>query len=382
MVHSLDYSNSKNIPESWIKQRNSLHGLAQLKFDLKYFFINAAIGQVKDYANVLREFPADVLLADSFFLGASLVHEHSGLPWAQLGVSVLTTRSRDTALFGLKMQPSTSALGHLRNIGLNWLFQNVLFRDLLTYTNEVRASIGLPTSSTSFFDSVSPFLYLAGTVPEFEYPRSDLPLQVHFVGPLLSDPPSEFTPPFWWSDLQRDQPIVHVTQGTVATDPEQLIVPTLRALEQENVLVIATTGGQPIDTVKLHPIPKNARVELFIRHYYLLPHVDVMVTNGGYNGVQLALANGVPMLAAGQTEDKPEVCARIEWSGVGIHLKPKKPTPKQIKEAVQKLLSEPNYKTRAKYLQTQVSHYHAPTRSVELLESLARTKQPILRLSV
>lgn len=104
-----------------------------------------------------------------------------------------------------------------------------------------------------------------------------------------------------------------------------MIVPTLQALADEDVLIVATTGVQPVESLKLAQYPTNARIEPFIPHSQLLPHVDVMVTNGGYNGVQMALANGVPLVAAGQTEDKPEVCARIDWSGVGINLKPRHP---------------------------------------------------------
>ena len=37
-----------------------------------------------------------------------------------------------------------------------------------------------------------------------------------------------------------------------------------------------------------------------------------MLTNGGYGGVQYALAHGVPLVVAGDTEDKPEVAARVE----------------------------------------------------------------------
>jgi formate dehydrogenase assembly factor FdhD len=39
----------------------------------------------------------------------------------------------------------------------------------------------------------------------------------------------------------------------------------------------------------------------------LLPKVDVMVTNGGYGGVQRAVSTGVPLVVAGSTEDELEV---------------------------------------------------------------------------
>jgi hypothetical protein len=112
---------------------------------------------------------------------------------------------------------------------------------------------------------------------------------------------------------------------------------------------------------------------------HLLPHVDIMVTNGGYNGVHMALANGVPLVAAGVTEDKPEVCARVQWSGVGINLKTNKPTPMQIREAVNKIRYSSHYRQKAKLFQAEIASYDAPTLATMLLEQLAATQQPVLK---
>lgn len=376
----LDYSYPQNVPQSWTEQRDSLRGLAQLKFDLKHFFINAALGQVKDYGEILRQFPADVLLADFCFLGASWVWEQGGPPWAGFGISALAFSSRDTAPFGLGLQPDASIQGRVRNRSLNWLFQQVLFRNLSVYMNQVRASIGLPHKTQGgFFDTISPFLHLAATLRDFEYPRSDLAAQVHFIGPLLSTLQVNFTPPVWWDELKGNKPIIHVTQGTVATNPNDLIVPTLHALKHENVLVVATTGSsEPTESIKLADTPVNARIEQFIPYSHLLPLVDVIVTNGGFNGVQMALSNGVPLVAAGGTEDKPEVCARIEWAGVGINLKTKTPTSNKIGDAVKRILENPKYQTRAKHFQAEIKRKDAAVLALNLLEQLAETKQPIL----
>lgn len=378
ITSGLDYSYAHNVPQEWTDQRNALRGPAQLKFDLKHFFIDAAVGQVKDLAAILSDFSADVLIADCFFLGASWIYEQGGPPWAEFGISALGFSSQDTAPFGLGLKPTASVLGRLRNRSLNWVLQQVVFRDLATHTNKLRASLGLPPSSQTFFDTLSPFLYLAGTVPSFEYPRSDLPSQVHFIGPLLPSLSIEFVSPSWWQDLQRDQPIILVTQGTVATVLDDLLMPTLQALAQEDVLVVGTTGGEGPENLNL-TLPTNARIERFIPFSHLLPYVDVMVTNGGFNGVQMALANGVPLVAAGQTEDKSDICARIEWSGVGINLRTKTPTPNQIKQAVRRVLTNPNYKNRSKDFQVEISRYQTPKIAATLLEQLALTKQPILR---
>ena len=376
----LDYSYPENVPQAYIDQRNALRGAAQLKFDLKHFFIDAAVGQVEDLKAILRDFPADVLLADFCFLGAAWLHEQTGLPWAGVGISVLASSSRDTAPFGLGLKPDASAFGQFRNRSLNWLTQQMLFREVTTYTNQVRSRLSLPPCPTSFFNTLSPFLHLAGTVPQFEYPRRDLPAQVHFVGPLLAATATDFTPPAWWNDLKGNQPVVLVTQGTVATDPQALIVPALRALAQENVLVVATTAGRSIDLPE--GIPANARIESFIPFSELLSDVDVMITNGGYNGVQMALAQGVPLVAAGQSEDKPEICTRIEWSGVGINLKTDKPTVQQIRSAVSKLLKDSRYKSRAQDFQIAIAQCNAPVLAATRLEQLANTKQPVLRTDV
>jgi UDP:flavonoid glycosyltransferase YjiC (YdhE family) len=108
-----------------------------------------------------------------------------------------------------------------------------------------RAEVGLPPLGQSFIDTFAgDYLYLQGTVPSFEYPRGDLPEHLHFVGPFLpEEAPPGFAAPAWWPELDQERPVVLLTQGTVATDPRQLIVPALRALAEEPVLVLATSGG-------------------------------------------------------------------------------------------------------------------------------------------
>ena len=55
----------------------------------------------------------------------------------------------------------------------------------------------------------------------------------------------------------------------------ELIAPTLRALADEDVLVVVTTGGRPLAT--LPPLPANARAAEFLPCDELLPRTAVYV---------------------------------------------------------------------------------------------------------
>jgi UDP:flavonoid glycosyltransferase YjiC (YdhE family) len=68
-----------------------------------------------------------------------------------------------------------------------------------------------------------------------------------------------------------------------------------------------------------------------------------MVTNGGYGGVHFALRHGVPLVVAGMTEDKIEVSARIEWSGVGVNLRTNRPTDAAVAAGVRRVLGDPSF---------------------------------------
>jgi UDP:flavonoid glycosyltransferase YjiC (YdhE family) len=147
---------------------------------------------------------------------------------------------------------------------------------------------------------------------------------------------------------------VHVTQGTIDNaDLGRLIAPTLRALADDDVLVVATTGGRPVEEVERAlggALPANARVAEFLPYDRLLPLCSAVVTNGGFGGVQRVIAHGLPLVVAGSTEDKPEVAARVAWAGCGRNLRTGTPRPDAIRRAVRDVLTTPSYRARSREL--------------------------------
>ena len=164
-----------------------------------------------------------------------------------------------------------------------------------------------------------------------------------------------------------------VTQGTLATDPDNLLRPAISALADQDVLVIATSGGPDPETVlAARDRPANVRIEPFVPFTELLPLVDVMITNGGYGGVQMALAYGVPLVGAGTTEDKMEVNARAAHSGAGVSLKVDRPTSSQVLSGVRTVLDDPAYRARARLLQQAYARYGGARRAAAIVAGTAR----------
>jgi UDP:flavonoid glycosyltransferase YjiC (YdhE family) len=53
--------------------------------------------------------------------------------------------------------------------------------------------------------------------------------------------------------------------------------------------------------------------------------------------VNQALSYGIPIVGAGASEDKPDVNARVAWSGVGIDLQTNTPVPEALRGGAQRL---------------------------------------------
>jgi MGT family glycosyltransferase len=343
------------------RESSSKRGVRGVKDDLRRIFIGPIPGQYRDLQAILGERPTDGIVVDAMFLGAiplALGRRQDRPVLACVGVMPYASCSRDTAPFGVAFQPGKGPLARARNRVLNWATEHGALADIQRFARHRLAEAGVSTRFPGYFIDLQPKVvdaYLQATVAGFEYPRSDLAPSVRFVGPILARPTSDFAEPSWWDELGAGRPVVHVTQGTLDNaDLDRLLLLTTRALARHDLLVVATTGGP--DPEPLRPgLPANVRLERFIPHDRLLPHVDVMVTNGGYGGVQQALANGVPLVVAGDSEDKPEVAARVQWSGTGVNLRTGRPSPAMVARAVRTVLKDPTYRARAQTLQEQIA---------------------------
>jgi UDP:flavonoid glycosyltransferase YjiC (YdhE family) len=324
--------------------RAKLKGVKAAAFDIEHVFARPARAQYDALVAALAAQPADAVLAEPVFLGAAFLLEHQRPERPAVVmccVIPLCVDSRDIAPFGLGLPPAR-ILNRPRNAALAALSRRMLRRPYGIIDDLHREVHGKPMPGTLTTWGRRADALVQFTVPSFEYPLSDAPPEHHFAGPL-SAAGSQTPLPEWWDELDGSKRVIHVTQGTIANfDYDQVIAPTLEALADEDVLVVVSTGGRALDT--LPPLPANARAATYLPYDELLPRTAVYVTNGGYGGVQYALRYGVPIVATGGKEDKPEVGARVAWTGVGRRIRSEHPTPRALRRDILAVLNQPRYR--------------------------------------
>ena len=340
-------------PNDAFPERAALRGVPEVRFSLTNLFVKPAPAQVRAVDAAIADRAVDVIITEAMFFGAAII---AARPRAErpaiitLGIVPLSVTDPDVAPFGLGIPPLPGPLGRLRNGMLRTMSEKMVFAPVLAAARAAfQEALGRVPTDLALFDAPTRSdLLLQFTVPGFEYPLRRPRENVRFVGPISRTAPSGAATPAWWGDLDGDRPIVHVTQGTIANDdPTQLIVPTIEGLADQDVLVVVSTGGRPASTVTdalIGAVPDNVRIAEYLPYDLLFPRLAAFVSNGGYGGLHYALEHGVPIVAAGTTEDKLETTARVAWSGAGINLKTESPEPWKVREAVTAVLAKPSYR--------------------------------------
>ena len=330
-------------------ERAGMSPLAAVAFDIEHIFIRPGEGQYAGLQQLLHSEPVDAVIVDPLFAGGVLLGELPAdrrPPIVVGGVVPLALAGPGIAPYGLGVRPMSGPIGAIRNQILAAVNARVL-RPAEEAGTAIMQRIHGRAGSGPIMDWLTRAdAVIQLTVPSFEYPRPEPATRLAFTGMISTSSSLEHPRPAWWHELDGSRPVVHVTQGTIANDDlTELIIPTMRALADQEVLVVVATGGRPVSG--LGPLPDNARAAEFLPYSELFERTDVFVTNGGYGGVQFALAHGVPVVVAPGKEDKIEVAARITWSGTGVNVRRQRPSESRLRHGVRRVLTDSRFRTAA-----------------------------------
>ncbi|KAJ8109797.1 hypothetical protein OPT61_g7195 [Boeremia exigua] len=311
-----------------------------------------------------------ICLFDSSFVGLTPVLY--GAPGTRpdaaiaIGLAPYTGASNDTFPFRTGQQPDTSAdAKQIHFKAQQQQYASSPDRELNAHVREVVSGLGASTAVPGLFDlfATASDTYLQLGVPEFEYPRSDLRPGLKYIGAPVAVGMAERVLPEWWGDVleakKQGKTIVAVTPSSVVFDNNLLIIPALEALaDRSDVFVVATLVNFEVEQLDFK-IPGNARVAKFIPLDLALPHVDVLITNGGYGTIQQALKAGVPIIATGVGEDKAQTGGIINYVGNGIYHAVHQADKEMVSKAFEDVLNNKSYKAVSEAIAKECARYDA-----------------------
>lgn len=339
---------------------------------IKHVFYDNMQGQYADLCEILKDFEADILITDEWFTGAIPLAEKKVIPWVCYCNSPLFYYTDEIPFPGAGLFPDASHYGRNRNRIVNWMVPNIIFAGLQKYINRLRKEVGLGAMKHFFLinNIFISDLFVKFNTQAFEFNWKDLPESIHFVGPMLPEHGNKLS--FAWEGLlKKGKPVLFVTQGSVNNNNyNHLIIPALKALKGMDVMVVVATGSSDTGELEKEFASENVIIEKYVPYEFIMPYADMIITNGGFGGVITALWHGVPLIVAAETEDKPEIAARIEYCEVGINLGTGQPGTKKIRKAVEKIMLDKVFKDNAMRISEDFKKHDAPLETALLIEEI------------
>jgi MGT family glycosyltransferase len=340
---------------------------------LREWLLGTVDEQLEDLAAVVEGWRPDVVVCDPAMWGPLLVlHERIGIPLAVMSyVAACMLPGPEGPILGVPLPRARGTTARLGRRALR-VVARIAAASVRREAERIRARHGvrpMRTSVTAYAGEMP--LYIVPSTPAYDRARSDLPRSVHYVGPCQWDKPGATPPPAWLTEMSRDQPLVYATEGTMHSKPAFVLRAALQGLASLPVRVVATTGThRDPATLALGKVPSNARVDRFVPHSDVLPRADVVVTTGGTGTVLASLSAGVPLVVVPTAWDQPENAWRVVEAGAGVRVAPAHCTPNTIRVAVERVLSDPSFRTNARRLGADFARHGGAAQAADLLEGL------------
>jgi len=280
-------------------------------------------GVSRECAEQLARFPADAVLFDWMLTGAGIAAEAARLPSAALVHCPFPVPVAGAPPLFSGLRPMRGRLGAARDGAFSLAARAALVPGL-PGLNRARAKQGLgPLRRWDQQLLAANEIYVV-TAPELDFAtQGRLPANVHYVGPAFEPYPAEWRSP--WG-AHNDDPLVVISLSTSYMNQQPLAQRILHAIDGLPVRALLT-AGPALDTESLD-VPANTRVVDFVPHRSVFPHAALVISHAGWQTINAALSDGVPLLCIPDGRDQPDNAARVLAVGAGVRAKKSAPVPK------------------------------------------------------
>jgi zeaxanthin glucosyltransferase len=327
----------------------------------------------------LRDLDVDGAVIDQTVAGGGSAAESAGVPFVTICSALLWNEQETIPPLFTTWMYSTGQGARLRNragyAAWHWYMQPTL-----RIINRYRKRWNLRPLAT-LQDTFSQLAQISQLCPEFDFPGRDLPANFDYIGSLASGRQMKQDATFPWDKLDG-RPLIFASLGTVNSGAMiwafRRIATACAGLDAQLVLGLGKWKEKDESpSSKLGPLPGDPIVVDFAPQLALLDRAALLVTHAGVNTVLEALSRGVPMVAMPRGGDQAGMAARIEHSGAGLCTSLRRTRPEVLRGMVQRVLSEDEFRRRARELGHAMTAAGGVQRAAEITESVLENRQPL-----
>jgi MGT family glycosyltransferase len=295
--------------------------------------------------------------------------ELAGCPWARfVSANPLEMRDRD-------LPPPLSGLpvGDRTEWGAFVEEYHRVHEDLLAQHNDFRASVGAEPCPPDEFNTHSPWLNMY-LFPEIaDYARA-VPLDEtwHRLQSTVRTSDAAYDVA---EHLPGDGKVIYLSLGSLGCMDVGLMQRLIDALATTEHRTIVSMGPLK-DQMRLGP---NMAGDRFLPQPSILPQCDLLITHGGNNTTCEGFHFGLPMIGLPLFWDQYDNAQRLEETGFGRRLPTYDWTEEQLVGAVNGLLADEGLAARMRTNAEAIRSEPGRVKGADLLERLARTKEPVTR---
>ena len=277
-------------------------GLSEVLYALKVF-VSGFNKYLRFLTDLCNKFEPDFIIYDYTFFPAIAVSEklsikrvavyHSGLPFLEYPIPPIGT--------DLKYGEYTYDVFNR--------FFNLVEKEEQKIVTKIRKHIGIFDLSL-IKEPNSNFLNIINTVPNAEYPRNNLPKNIHFVGPS-----TKITDGVELKTKKHNH--IYVSLGTVFSKNPDLFERIIRSINTKETVIVA--AGKAYKVLKDKTWNENIKIFEYVSQVEILAEAKLFITHGGKNSISESIASKTPMIlfpAGGEQEYNANL---VEWLGIGIN---------------------------------------------------------------
>ncbi len=326
------------------------------------WWYNTVKKSVESDLEVLRRIQPDAVVGDMHWT-LHTSSEMAGIPYISI-TNACWTNYDASPLYAFDDHFSTRLLGRRLASKVMPYLKEMLSSYWARAYRQLRKEWGLdPKRAKNIFQVIEGDMTLLADIPEYA-PTTELPENVHYVGPILWESAwANWTPPEWLDNLDPTKPTIYFTMGS--TGEVGYFQEVARAFAESDYQIVTTTGGL-VDSLDV--VPENFHMLDFAPGLEIMKRADVVLNHGGNGTIYQCIKAGIPIIGIPAHVDQERNLQRVQDLGFGLKLRESTCTGREILEAVSAVVRNPSYRQAAQVLKRAADKYHGPSGAAEHID--------------